>query len=94
MPLTTGTYLGSYEIVAPIGAGGMGQVYRATDPRLGLCRISAALDPMSKRNSRSIGWRPGAVTVAVKTGYPFTSNPECHLELSRGALDRPMPILT
>ncbi len=35
MPLETGTRLGSYEIVAPIGAGGMGEVYRARDSKLG-----------------------------------------------------------
>ncbi len=35
MALTSGTRLGSYEVIALIGQGGMGEVYRAHDTKLG-----------------------------------------------------------
>jgi hypothetical protein len=35
MRLPSGSRLGPYEVVSPLGAGGMGEVYRARDPRLG-----------------------------------------------------------
>jgi len=53
--LAAGTRLGPYEIIAPIGAGGMGEVYRARDTRLGrdvavkVLPESVAADPDRRR---------------------------------------------
>src|ERR1039457_6376168 len=55
MSLAPGTRLGPYEILAPIGAGGMGEVYRATDPRMGRdVAIKISAERFSDRFSREV----------------------------------------
>ncbi|HSC25736.1 MAG TPA: hypothetical protein VLD67_00595 [Vicinamibacterales bacterium] len=51
--LTTGSRLGPYLVGPRLGAGGMGEVYRATDPRL-------ARDPAIKALPPQAGTDPGA----------------------------------
>jgi Tol biopolymer transport system component len=53
MRLTAGERLGPYEIVAPIGAGGMGEVYRAIDPRLHRAVAIKILGGASSPDSRA-----------------------------------------
>lgn len=53
MPLSIGTRLGPYEILAPLGTGGMGEVFRARDPRMGRdVAIKIAAEQFNERLSR------------------------------------------
>jgi serine/threonine protein kinase len=55
MALAAGTRLGPYETVAPIGAGGMGEVYRAYDPRMGRdVAVKLSSERFSDRFSREV----------------------------------------
>src|SRR5881296_1748572 len=86
MALALGTRLGVYEILAPIGAGGMGEVYRARDTRLGrevaikVLPAALAKDPDRLRRfeqeARAAGQlnHPNILTVyefGVHEGAPF-----------------------
>jgi len=59
MPLAPGTRLGPYEIVAPVGAGGMGEVYKARDTRIDrlvAIKVSPAeFSERFEREARAVG---------------------------------------
>jgi serine/threonine protein kinase len=53
MPLSAGDKLGPYEILSPIGTGGMGQVWKARDPRLDrMVAVKTAKTEFSERFER------------------------------------------
>src|SRR5216683_4836023 len=55
MPLSAGDKLGPYEILAPIGKGGMGAVYRAHDPRTGRdVAVKVSAERFSERFDREV----------------------------------------
>ena len=52
MTLATGSKLGPYEILAPLGAGGMGEVYRARDKKLDRDVVQNRIKPAERRHVR------------------------------------------
>src|SRR5258708_5259656 len=66
MPLAAGTRLGVYEILAPIGAGGMGEVYRARDTNLGRdVAIKVLPDPLARDPERLARFKREAKVLAA-----------------------------
>ncbi len=65
MGLTFGTKLGAYEIQSPLGAGGMGEVYRATDTKLGRDVALKVVPPEMAEDPERLGrFRREAKTLA------------------------------
>jgi len=103
MSLTTGTKLGPYEIVSPLGAGGMGEVYRAKDTRLGrdvalkILPESFARDAERLRRFEQEARAVAALNhpnilavfdIGEQNGSPFLVSELLEGETLRGVLDR------
>ncbi|MEO8277984.1 MAG: protein kinase [Thermoanaerobaculia bacterium] len=108
MPLTAGLLVGPYEILAPLGAGGMGEVYRALDRRLGrevaikvLAESSSGSDSIERlrREARAVAAvnHPNILAVydlGELEGSPFLVFELLDGETLRGRLDRgPIPVV-
>src|SRR5207247_4686203 len=83
MPLTAGTRLGSHEILGPLGAGGMGEVYLARATRLDREVALKLLPHRMARDSEAIGrFRREALTLAslnhpnIATVFGFEEIPD------------------
>jgi len=69
MTIATGTKLGPYEILSAISAGGMGEVYRAHDPKLGR---DVAIKVLPETFARDAEPRPVPTHIVVASLAPTT----------------------
>src|SRR4051794_4570478 len=105
MPLTSGTRIGPYEIVGPLGKGGMGEVYRGKDTKLDrevaikVLPVSLARDPERlARFEREAKVLASLNHPNIATIYGLEESPEgkaIAMELVEGAtLKSPLPLDT
>ena len=95
MPLTAGTRLGSYEILGPLGAGGMGEVYRARDSKLNRevaikvinPRLAGAENALRRfaQEARTVAQLSSPHVVHIYEFDPLAPQPYLAMECVRGA---------
>src|SRR6266487_4290789 len=70
MPIQSGTRFGSYEILSPLGAGGMGEVYRARDTTLGRDVAIKVLPPALANDPDRLGRFGREAQVLASLNHP------------------------
>jgi serine/threonine protein kinase len=70
MPLSAGTKLGPYEILAPIGGGGMGEVYKARDTKLDREVAIKVLPPVLARDPERLARFEREAKVLASLNHP------------------------
>jgi serine/threonine protein kinase len=70
MTIAAGTHLGSYEILAPIGAGGMGEVYRAHDTKLGRDVAIPVLPETFAHDPERLSWFQREAKMLASLNHP------------------------
>jgi serine/threonine protein kinase len=84
MPLAPGTKLGAYEVISGIGAGGMGEVYRARDTRLGRdVAIKILPESLSRDTDRLRRFEQEAQSVAALNTPTFLPSMTSGLKTAR-----------